>query len=430
MITAVRPLAALFAGVALLLAGSGLLSTLLAVRGRLEGFGDRTIGLIMSAYFVGFFLGTFIAPGMIRRIGHIRAFAFFAALCAATVLLHPIFVDAWAWGVLRALTGVGLVGLYTVIESWLNAQAPAAQRSQVFAIYMAVNLFALAGGQWLLGAYSPASFVLFSLVAVLICVAALPVTASRMIQPELPASPQLALPALYRAAPAATGGAFLSGLAMGAFWGLGAVYATRIGLDIAGVSGLMSATIIGGALLQLPIGRLSDRGDRRTTLAVVSLLAALVALAMIASAGFERWLLYSLFFIYGGLAFAIYPLCVAHLLDHLPAENMLAGCSSLLLLNGIGSAIGPALAGVSMARLGAQALPGFFATALVLLAALAAGRRLLRRRDRESPALFHPMLRTTPSALELLPETDVAAAPEPVADRRDEPEHSRSNPRR
>ncbi len=409
MIGAVRPMAALLAGVALLLAGSGLLGTLLAVRGRLEGFGDRTIGLIMSAYFVGFFLGTYIAPGLIRRIGHIRAFAFFAGLCAATVLLHPIFVDAWAWGALRALTGAGLVGLYTVIESWLNAQAPDGKRSQVFAIYMAVNLFALAAGQWLLGVYAPASFVLFSVVAILICLAALPVTASRMIQPELPASPKLAFSTLYRAAPAATGGALLSGLAMGAFWGLGAVYATRIGLDLAGVSGLMSATIIGGALLQLPIGRFSDRGDRRTALTLVSLAAAVVALAMIAGVGLGRNAQFGLFFAYGGLVFAIYPLCVAHLLDHLPAENVLSGCSSLLLLNGIGSALGPALAGASMGRFGAQALPAFFAVVLVLLAALAGGRRLWRRRDRESPAQFHPMLRTTPSALELLPETEAAA---------------------
>lgn len=408
MIAAIRPLSALFAGVALLLAGSGLLSTVLAVRGRLEGFGDRTIGLIMSAYFVGFFLGTFIAPGLIRRIGHIRAFAFFAALCAATVLLHPILVDAWAWGALRALTGAGLVGLYTVIESWLNAQAPAAQRGQVFALYMAVNLFALAAGQWLLGVHAPDSFVLFSLVAMLVCLAVLPVTASRMNQPDLPASPKLGLAALYRAAPAAAGGAFLSGLAMGAFWGLGAVYATRIDLDLGGVSALMSATIVGGALLQLPIGKLSDRGDRRTALALVSLLAAVLAAGMIAGAGFgPRWQ-YGLFFVYGGLAFAIYPLCVAHLLDHLPAADVLAGCSSLLLLNGIGSALGPALAGVSMARFGASALPGFFAAVLGLLAAMAIGRRLWRQRDRDSPAQFHAMLRTTPSALELLPETGPA----------------------
>lgn len=406
MIAAVRPLAALLAGVALLLAGSGLLSTLLAVRGRLEGFSDQTLGLIMSSYFVGFFLGTYVAPGLIRRIGHIRAFAFYAALCTATVLLHPILVDPWSWGVLRAVTGLGLVGLYTVIESWLNAQAAPTQRSQVFAIYMMVNLFALAGGQWLLGVASPALFVPFSLVAILICMAALPVTASRMAQPELPASPKLALTALFRMAPAAAGGVLLSGIAMGGFWGLGAVYATRIGLDLAGVSTLMSVTIIGGALLQIPIGRLSDRGDRRIALAAVSALAAIVSVGMILTRDVSQTALFALFFVYGGLVFAIYPLCVAHLLDHLPSGDLLAGCSSLLLLNGVGSALGPALAGGLMAQWGPQALPGFFASVLLLLAFVAAGRRLVRRRSRPVPANFHPMLRTTPSALELLPDAD------------------------
>lgn len=81
--------------------GSGLLGTLLAVRGGLEGFSDQTLGLIMSGYFVGFFLGTYLAPGLIQRIGHIRAFAFYAALCAAAILLHPIFIDPWAWAALR-----------------------------------------------------------------------------------------------------------------------------------------------------------------------------------------------------------------------------------------------------------------------------------------------------------------------------------------
>ena len=117
MIATVRPLAALLAGAALLLMGSGLLSTLLAVRGRIEGYDDQVLGLVMSAYFAGFFLGTYAAPGLIQRIGHIRAFAFYAALCAVAVLLHPILVSPWAWGLLRLATGVALVGLYTVIES-------------------------------------------------------------------------------------------------------------------------------------------------------------------------------------------------------------------------------------------------------------------------------------------------------------------------
>ena len=411
MIATVRPLAALLAGVALLLTGSGLLGSVLAVRGQIEGFDARTFGLVMSSYFVGFLVGTYLAPGLIRGVGHIRAFAFYAALAAVAVLLHAIFVNPWAWALLRLLTGIALVGLYTVIESWLNAAAPAEKRSQVFAVYMAVNLGGLAAGQMLFGQSDPASFMPFSLVAILICCAALPVTASRMRQPELPHAPRLALRALYHAAPSAAGGALVSGIAMGAFWGLGAVYATQLGLDVASVATLMGIAIVGGALLQLPIGRLSDRVDRRTAMKVVSVLAAAVAVLLVfvgdvQDHGGYHWQLYALFFVYGGLVFSIYPICVAHLLDHLPRHDMLSGCSSLLLLNGVGSAIGPTVAGAAMERLGPQALPGFFAIAFTLLAAGATLRRLVRRRTREHPAHFHAMLRTTPSALELLPETD------------------------
>jgi len=388
--------------------GSGLLGTLLAVRGGLEDFTDQTLGLIMSGYFVGFFLGTYIAPGLIQRIGHIRAFAFYAALCAAAILLHPIFIDPWAWAALRVMTGIALVGLYTVIESWLNVEAPREKRSQVFAVYMAVNLLALAAGQWLIGFQDPASFALFSVVAILICLAALPVVASRMTQPTLPIVPRLALAALWRAAPAAATGALLAGVAMGGFWGMGAVYAAGLGLDLQGIASLMSATILGGALLQWPIGRFSDGGDRRTTLALICAAAALIGVAMMFAGDRSQLALFGLFFLFGGVAFAIYPICVAHLLDHLPTEDTLSGCSSLLLLNGVGSAIGPALVGVAMSRFGPTALPASFAVILGALALIAAGRRLLRQRDNDHPASFHPMLRTTPSALELLPETGPA----------------------
>ena len=415
MISTVRPLAALLGGTALLLTGSGLLGTLLAVRGRMEGYDDQVLGLVMSAYFVGFFVGTYAAPGLVQRIGHIRAFAFYACLCAATVLLHPILVSPWAWGVLRLGTGIALVGLYTVIESWLNVQAPPGQRSQVFAVYMAVNLFALAAGQWLIGLAEPAGFALFSVAAILVCVAALPVTASRMVQPQLPPMPRLALRALSGAAPAAAIGALLAGLALGAFWGLAAVYATRIGLDVSGVALLMSVAIIGGAALQWPIGRLSDGGDRRTALVVVCSLAAAVALLMTLPMAQSGWALYALFFCFGGLAFAIYPICMAHLLDHLPPEDTLAAGSSLLLLNGAGSAFGPAIAGLAMTRFGPAALPGFFAVVMVLAALVAGGRRLLRRRDNDTPAVFHPMVNTTPTAIEMLPEVDAPADPDPEA---------------
>ena len=413
MISVVLPLTALLAGVALLLAGSGLLGTLLAVRGGLEGFDEQTLGLVMSGYFAGFFLGTYTAPPLIRRIGHVRAFAFCTGLCAIAVLLHPLWVDPWAWFGLRLVTGIALVGLYTVIESWLNAQPEREHRSRIFAVYMAVNLTALAGGQLLLGLGVDRGFALFSLVAILVCAAALPVTLTRLAQPSFPPTPRLGLVRLYRTAPAAAASAGLSGLAMGAFWGLGPTYAGQLGLDRSGIAWFMVATIMGGALLQWPLGRLSDRMDRRIGLALACALAGGVALAAGSVTTWSPPMLFAAFFVYGGLAFSIYPMSVAHMLDTLPAEDLLAGCSSLLLVHGIGAMLGPALAGQAMTRFGPSALPLYFAGVLGLLTLYLLLRLSAHRRTRPHPAQFHPMLRTTPGALELLAETESESESDP-----------------
>lgn len=404
MLRLLLPLTALLASVALLLGGNGLLGTLLAVRSQTEGWGEQTTGLVMSGYFIGFFLGTFTAPPLIRRVGHIRAFAFHAALAAAAVLVFPLWANPVAWMALRIVTGMALVGLCTVIESWLNAQSAPEHRSRVFGVYMVVSLLALAAGQLLLDLQPPRSPVLFSVVAILFALAILPVSITRLSPPPVATAPRARILQICRTAPSAAAGALLAGMALGAFWGMGAVYAGSLGLDRAGIGTFMAATILGGAALQLPIGRLSDRGDRRSMLAGVSALGAVVAACALQLDPTERAGVLALFFLFGGLAFALYPLAVAHLLDRLPAEQLLAGCSALLLLNGIGAAIGPAAAGLVMERWGAGALPVFFAITLALLALVAGGRRLLKARHLLHPARFHPMVRTTPVALELLPE--------------------------
>ena len=278
MLRVLLPITALLTSVALLLGGNGLLGTLLAVRSQTEGWGERTTGLVMSGYFVGFFLGTFTAPLLIRRVGHIRAFAFHAALAAAAVLVYPLWMEPMGWLALRVVTGMALVGLCTVIESWLNAQAAPEHRSRVFAVYMVVTLLALASGQLLLDLQPPRSPVLFSLVAILFALAILPVSTTQLQPPTLSTAPRTHILQLCRAAPSAAAGALLAGLALGAFWGLGAVYAASLGLDRAGIGTFMAVTILGGAALQLPIGRLSDRGDRRSTLAVVAALGSVTAM--------------------------------------------------------------------------------------------------------------------------------------------------------
>ena len=406
-------LTSLLLGVALLLTGGGLLGTLLAVRGGLEGFSANALGWVMSGYFAGFFVGTFTAPPLIRRMGHSRAFAFHAALATMAVLLHPLWLDPWGWGLLRVVTGIALVGLYTVIESWLNAEPDPQRRSRVFSLYMMINLSALALGQVLLMLGDAGAAAMFTVTALLVCAAMLPVTATRLQQPDVPNVPRLKLGNLYTLAPVATVAAGLSGLAMGPFWGLLPVFAGDIGLSGDGVPLFMLAAIAGGALLQWPLGRISDGHDRRIGLMAVSLAAAgLAALAAMPLIQQQLQVMFLLVFCYGGLVFALYPFAVAHMLDYLASEDLLSGCSSLLLVHGVGAAVGPAIAGALMSRFGAPALPLYFAAVLTCLAVFTGMRLLSHARLRTHPAPFRAMLRTTPSALELMPETETPLHPE------------------
>ncbi|MDO8697734.1 MAG: MFS transporter [Pseudomonas sp.] len=410
MLFLMAPISSLLCAVALLLLGNGLLNTLLTLRGVAEGYSTGMLGLIMSGYFVGFLLGTWLAIPLVRRVGHIRAFAFFAALAASTALLHILLVNPWVWLGLRVLYGLALVSLYMVIESWLNAQVPSEKRGQVFALYMMVNLGALAAAQQLLNLASPSDFVLFVLAALLISAALMPITLTRQTQPSMPETLHTNLRQLARVAPVAMAAAGLSGLALGAFWGMAPVYASLSGFDASGVGLLMSGTILGGALLQWPIGHYSDRHDRRQVLLWVVLLAVVVALLMtLLSAG--PWLLAAMF-IWGGLAFAIYPLAVAQMVDQLHSDEILAGSSGLLMVNGIGSVCGPLLAGLLMEQFGAQALPLHFAVSLSLLAAYTLYRlRHVSDLINEPHGHFMPMLRTSHTVLELIPET-LAAEPD------------------
>lgn len=406
MLTLVVPITALLMGVSLLLLGSGLLNTLLAIRGGLEGYADNTMGFIMSGYFFGFFIGTFLALPLIQRVGHIRTFACCAAIASCSVLLHELSVHPLSWLLLRVMTGAVLVILYTVIESWLNAQTSGSQRGRVFAVYMAVNLGSLAIAQQLLRLGSAESFLLFAVSAILVSISLVPITLTRIKQPEVSVVPRLKLSAIYRFSPVAAAGALLSGLAMGGFWGMGAIYAGRIGLDSHGVATFMSFAILGGALFQFPLGRYSDTHDRRKVLAVVTLLAAVAAALLWITSLFGYWV-YLAAALYGGFAFAIYPVSVAMLMDKLEPENILSGASSLLFLHGVGAAVGPALAGQLMSWMGSQALTLYF-VAMQMVLCLFAVRNLQNSMTvtSDQPAHFVPMVRTTPTVLEMLPDEE------------------------
>ena len=401
------PIASLLSGVALLLIGSGLLGTSLAVKGNAAGFSDTLLGLLGSGYFAGYLLGGFIARPLIMRVGHIRAFAFFATGLAGIALLHGLFVSPTTWIVLRVLAGASVVALYTLIESWLNDQTPQAIRARIFAIYMIVNQVSLAAAQQILRFDAGEALTAFVISALCVCFAVMPVAATPMMQPTAGRAGSFSPLRILRREPVAAISAVLTGMAIGAFWSMGPVFASRAGYGEHWVAMFMSAGILGGALLQWPLGALSDRGDRRTTLALAALMAALCALPLLLSDHGET-LAIAAIALFGGFAFAIYPMVVALLVDHLAPEDIVDGSNAVLLLYGVGAALGPIAVGLLMSVLGTSALALHFTATHLLLALTAwlASRR--KHEERAEHGHFVPMMRTSAAALDIMPATEPA----------------------
>lgn len=362
------PLTSLLSGVALLVVGTGLLFAVIGAQAAAANFSVLVTGLINSCYFAGFVLGTYACPQIIRRFGHIRAFAAMASIASTLPILHALWLNAGFWAALRFTNGVCLVGLYIAVESWLNVVAISSQRGKVFAIYMAVSCVAMAVGQWLILVGDRFGFVPFAMVSILFSFALLPITLTPVNEPEPMPVPKLGLRKLYATSPVGVLGAVASGLLIGAFYSLGHVFGQRVGLSEAGIATFMAATILGGAAFQWPVGHLSDQNDRRWVLFAVCVSGVLVTMLGFYWALAAPWTLILLGIVYGGLTFTIYGLSVAHVNDLITRDRVLEVTGGLLLLHGVGATLGPTLAGGLMDWLGPGSLLLYFAGVLALLA--------------------------------------------------------------
>jgi MFS family permease len=360
------PVAALLLGVFFLVAGSGLQNTLLPLRGAFEGFSALNLGILGSSYYFGFVLGCLIVPRLVRRAGHIRAFAALTSTAVATMLAHPILVEPLVWYALRAVTGFCFAGLYLVIESWLNDRATNQTRGLVMSVYVMVDYAALTAGQMLVTAFPVRGFELFAIAAILFSLATLPVTISRAGQPAPIEVARIRPLRLLRAAPVAMVGCFVIGLTNGSLWSLGPIFGIGRGLTADGAATFMSAVVVAGALAQWPVGRLSDKMDRRRVLAGLLVGAVVAALALgLVPAPLSG--LAALGFAYGALALPAYSLTAAHAYDRTAPEEAVETAAGVLLAYGVGSVVGPSLASVGMTHYGPGALFLFNAACYGLL---------------------------------------------------------------
>ncbi len=347
---------ALLLAVFILIAGNGLSNTLIPLSATAAAFPPLSIGVIASAYFGGMLIGCIAAPRIIARAGHIRAFSAFVAIATVTSLLHPIFPDPVAWAVIRAFTGFCFAGLYAAIESWMHDKADNVVRGRVLALYQIVHYAGSATGQQAIRLISPSSFVPFSMVAAALALSVLPLAYTRSDPPEPPPSPKLRLAWLFKISPVGVVGALASGIVNGTFWSLAPVFAERSGMTQGGVASFMTATIVGAAIVQWPIGRIADRGDRRLIMLGCIGVAVAAQAAMIWFAKSDTTILILLAAAIGASALALYPLSSSHAADLAGRENAVEVSSGLLLAYTIGAIIGPTTAAWMMTWMGPQAL--------------------------------------------------------------------------
>lgn len=363
----------LFFGLSLIGLAVGVQGSLLGFRAELEGFEDGLIGLVMSAYFAGFLAGSLLAPKLILRVGHIRTFGAVTALASVTVLIHASFVEPWTWAAMRLLTGFAFSSIYVVAESWLNQAANNQNRGQLLSVYMVILLAGTSAGQFMLNLADPAGFTLFILISIMVSFAAIPILMTVLPTPALEETERVSVAHLWRRAPMGVIGIVLVQWCTSVVFGMGAVYAAKLGMTVREVSLFMGSMMAGGMVLQWPLGKLSDHVDRRWVMGIASICGVLAALSA-AEYSQAGWQLYSYSFLFGGFCLSQYSLVVALTHDHLRPAEIIPASGTIVMLSGWVSISGPLMVAWGIGVFGLDSFFLMVAGVLLLMALISIWR--------------------------------------------------------
>lgn len=378
MRTALAATWTLLLGMALLMLGAGLQGTLVGLRASIEGFPTLLSGIMLAAYYLGYMAGSVMTPPLVNSVGHVRVFAALTSMASVLILLQGVFVAPLPWTLVRILFGFCFAGIYVVAESWLNGRVDNEHRGLLLSLYMLVCYAGLGLGQLLLNVADPRSTILFILVSILISIAMVPMALTTSSAPEISVPVRVSPGALFRRSPLGVVGVAVAGAVSGCLFSLGALYADGEGFSTLEVSVFMAVAILAGCVTQLPVGRISDRMDRRKVVIAVCLLAAFGAIGAWWLADVSRLVFFAMFAAYGGASLTLYSLSSAHVNDHVPADEKLGASSTLILVNGAGAFVAPIMVAAIMQAFGNDAFLPLLAVMHVLLAVYALFRMVRR----------------------------------------------------
>ncbi len=333
---------AILLGIGFMMLANGLQGTLLGVRASIEGFSTFTTGIMMSGYFIGMFIGSMLAPKLVQRVGHIRVFSALASLASISILFHGVYIEPVMWMAMRVITGISFAGFYVVTESWLNDRASNETRGKVLSIYMVIVTGSMGAGQFLLNLAQPSAIDLFILISVIMSFGLIPILLTAKPAPAFASSAKMSVLELYRASPLALIGNCLTGMAHGTIFGLGAIYATSVLVDVKAISLFMACFLIGSLIAQWPVGYISDLVGRRGVMAGLSVISVICCILAVTTTK-DSLAFYLIIVLLGAAAMPMYSICIAYANDRLEPHQIVAASGSLVMLAGFGAMVGPIL---------------------------------------------------------------------------------------
>ena len=412
---------ALFLGMSFIMMAYGFQGSLLGVRAVQEEFSLTATGFMMSGYFVGYFIGAATIPNIISRVGHIRVFAAFASLASLVILIHSILVNPFIWFLLRILTGISMVCIYTVAESWLNDRSSNKNRGSVLSIYMVILYGSLALGMFLLNFSTPKNFQPFILISAITSLALIPILLTKKKPPTFKRIKIMTLKELYESSPFGMVSSFLYGIVQSALFTLLAVYATSMNFTILEISIVTFLLAISGAIAQFPVGKISDIYDRRKVIifstfgaAIFSILTIMVSRQMYLPDGLatsKTWF-YIFFILFSFCSLPMFSLILAHTNDYITKEKFVAAGAGLQFIFGFGAISGPFLCSIVMDIVGSNGFFIFLFFFHSLIGIYGIYRMRIRPTIENPDSQFVAMPQTiTPAGIELNPTTEPIEEP-------------------
>lgn len=408
MVTLFLSFLSLYAAILFLSLGTGLYNTFIALYLTQNDVSEVWVGLLMAAYYGGLVMGARTGNKLIVYTGHIRAYAISAAIVTVMVLLQTIVPDIRAWLAFRFIVGMAMVTQYMVLESWLNEQSESHTRGSIFSFYMIMSSLGLVLGQASVSVFPVLDHTPLSVVAIATALCLIPVAMTRRVHPVIQSQAPIKLQVFIRLVPISMFILFVAGCITGTFYSLAPVYGVKQGMDTSQVAVFLSVCVIAGLLFQWPIGWLSDRIDRVKLIGINVLLLGILTIPL-----YGYWDIPFSFFLVlvaliGILQFTIYPLATAFANDHVEPTMRVGLSGVLLMVYGVGAALGPIVAGKLMDGGGPQMFYIFTSVCAFVLVAFIS-RQKVSGKYRVPQEAFVPMpidVQPAPAVIELDPRID------------------------